>query len=481
MFTPPAPGAARAWHVRWSALDRRWIFAALFVLVLLPLLSPIRMPLAIGSPAQRFYDNIEALPPGATVLMPFDYDPAFTAEVHPMALAALRRMLQRGVRVVAVTMQPAGPPMADLAWRTVGPELHKTYGTDFVNLGYKSGNEAFVLALGSSIRDVFPADSHGAPITDMPILRGINRIGEMNMIVEIAGTSAGNIWVEQAQGRFHIPMVAGVAGVMAPEFFPYLQAGQIRGMLGGMAGAAEYETLVGRAGTATKGMDAQSLAHLLLIALIVFGNVLWLAGRRDDRRKRAGHAAAVALLACVALAGAGCARKPAGSDSAATRAPGPMTPPTAESAGEAPNADADTARDGHAFVATYGDGPVDQVRIVRDTSGGIVAAGSTGFPDGTKITVTLQQPRPGQPHVYEAVAATTGEVALGRFASTPLNGPHGPLPQGLVRLRIQASFLPGAQSPAILGATDNGRRFRGKGMHEVGESSVYEVDIEAPL
>jgi len=467
--------------VRWAELDRRWIFAALFVFVLAPLLSPIRLPLAIGTPAQRFYDNIEALPPGSTVLMPFDYDPAFTAEVHPMAVAALRRLLERNVHVIAVTMQPAGPPMADLAWRTGGPALHKTYGVDFVNLGYKSGNEAFVLALGNSIRNVFPADAHGAPIGSLPMLKDIDRLGQLGMIVEIASTSAGNIWVEQAQGRFHVPMVAGVAGVMAPEFFPYLQAGQIRGMLGGMAGAAEYETLVHRAGTATKGMDAQSLAHLFLIALIVFGNVLWVAGQRAMRRPRGGGAAVALCLALVTLAGvgAGCSRKQAPAER--NVAPGPMTPPTAESAHDAPNADADTARDGHAFVATYADGPVDQIRIVRDTDGGIVTAGSTSFPDGTVMTVTLQQPRPGNPHAYEAVASTTGQVALGRFASAPLNGPHGPLPQGLVRLRIRASFLPGAQSDAILGATSNGRRFRGKGMHEMGESAVYEVDIEAPL
>src|SRR5205814_2668235 len=100
----------------------------------------------------------------------------------------------------------------------------------------------------------------GTTIDALPILRGIDRIGQMQMIVEMAATSAGDIWVQQAQGRFHIPIVAGVSGVMAPEFFPYLQAGQIRGMLGGMAGAAEYEKLLKRADTATKGMDAQSMA-----------------------------------------------------------------------------------------------------------------------------------------------------------------------------------------------------------------------------
>jgi hypothetical protein len=286
---------------------------------------------------------------------------------------------------------------------------------------------------------------------------------------------------------------------MAPEFFPYLQAGQIRGMLGGMAGAAQYEALLKRADTATKGMDAQSMAHLLIIALIVFGNVLWMSARGDERKRRAARAegggAGVALLLVLALPAAllltlplaGCGGKPHGSNAARVPAASPAAGASTGAAGsagaaaEAPNADADTARDGHAFVATYDNGPVDQIRIVRDTSGGIVAAGSTGFPDGTRITVTLQRPRPGAPHEYEAVASTSGQVALGRFVSQPLSLPEGPVPQGLVRVRIRAPFLPGQQSDEVLAATANGRRFKGKGMHEAGEFAVYEVDLEAPL
>jgi len=450
----------------------------MFVLVLLPLLSPMRLPLAIDSAARRYYDAIEALPAGSTVLMPFDYEPAFTAENHPMAVATLRRLFEKNVRVIAVTLQPAGPPMAELAFRTVGPPLHKKYGVDFVNLGYKSGNEVVVLLLGTSIKNAFPVDMQGTPVASLPLLRNIDRLGQMQMIVEIAATSAGNIWVQQAQGRFHIPMVAGVTGVMAPEFFPYLQAGQIRGMLGGMAGAAEYEFLLKRADTATKGMDAQSMAHLLIILLIVGGNILWIAGQRHERKRHAARGAGVAivLVVVVALVVAGCGgggQAGAGGASGAGAASG-----TGEDRADAPP---DTGRVGHAFVATYDDGPVDQIRIVRDTSGGIVAGGSTSFPDGTRITVALERPRPDRPREFEAVTTTQGEVELGRFSSMPLKLPDGTPPSGPVRLRVTASFGPGAQSAEVLSATGNGRRFRGQGMHEVGAYSIYEVDLEAPI
>jgi hypothetical protein len=76
-------------------------------------------------------------------------------------------------------------------------------------------------------------------------------------------------------------MVAGVTAVSAPEYYPYLQSHQLLGLLGGMAGAAEYEKARNEKGTATRGMDAQSLAHFFVALCILLGNVvLWSKNRR---------------------------------------------------------------------------------------------------------------------------------------------------------------------------------------------------------
>jgi hypothetical protein len=353
------------WIDRLVRLDRRWIFLAIFLIVLVPLIRPVKLPVAISTPTQRFHDAIESVPAGAIVVMPFDYDPAFTAEVHPMAVAVMRRLLEKNVRIITVTMQPAGPPMPDRAFAEVGPALGKKYGVDFVNLGYKSGNEAMVLALGTSIKGTFPLDSHGVPVDSLPLMHDIERLGDAKMLVEIAATVAANIWLQQAQGRYHLPMVVGLSGVMAPEFFPYLQSGQVRGILGGMAGAAEYEALVGHAGSATRGMDAQSLAHLFIILLIVFGNVLWLLGKR---RAPVVHAL---LVVALGLGLGGC-----GGGSQHASGGGSAAPP-------------DTVREGKVLVATFKDGPVTEVRLLRDTSGGVVVWGATEFPEGTQVRATL--------------------------------------------------------------------------------------------
>jgi hypothetical protein len=85
--------------------------------------------------------------------------------------------------------------------------------------------------------------------------------------------------VQQAQGRFHIRMVSGSTAVQSPEIYPYLQSGQVLGLLGGMAGAAEYEKTTGVLGPATKGMDAQSSAHVFIMFMILLGNAIYFSRR----------------------------------------------------------------------------------------------------------------------------------------------------------------------------------------------------------
>ena len=50
---------------------------------------------------------------------------------------------------------------------------------------------------------------------------------------------------------------------------------------GGLAGAAEYESLIRHPGTATEGMRPQSVTPLILIAFILFGNAMYFLHRRS--------------------------------------------------------------------------------------------------------------------------------------------------------------------------------------------------------
>ena len=257
-----------------ARLDRRWIFTLTGLLVLVPLLWPLNLPLTPSPTVHAYHDVIAALPAGARVLVSCDFDPAARPELEPMTRTTLRQLFRQHCKVVVVVLYQGGALLVDQVVRDVAAECGAVYGTDVVDLGYKAGNEAVMVLMGQSIPNTFPLDLNGVDVRTMPVMRGVRNYSSFPLLVSIsAGYPGTKEYVQQVQGRFHIPIVAGVTAVFAPTLYPYLQSGQLRGLLGGMAGAAEYERLRGEQGPASRGMDAQSLAHVFIALCIVLGNV----------------------------------------------------------------------------------------------------------------------------------------------------------------------------------------------------------------
>ena len=257
-------------------LDRRWIFVVMGLLVLGPLIKPLYLPLSVTEHVRAFAAAIDRVPNGSTVLMSCDYDPSAIPEMVPMTRTAMRQLLSKDCKIVITVLWNAGPGLVDSVTRETAREFPgKRYGVDWINLGYKSGNEAVMVLMGQGIANAFPRDYSGGDTRSYPIMHRVRDYSSFPLLVNIsAGYPGTKEWVQQVQARFHLPMVAGVTAVSAPEFYPYLQSGQLQGLLGGMAGAAEYEKARGEKGTATRGMDAQSLGHVFVALCIILGNVV---------------------------------------------------------------------------------------------------------------------------------------------------------------------------------------------------------------
>jgi hypothetical protein len=262
--------------MRWlDRLDRRWIFLAMGLLVLFPLLRPLSLPLFVSGHVQGFHDTIEKVPNGSTVLMSCDYDPSGIPEMVPMTRTAFRHLLSKNCKVVITVLWNAGPGLVDSVTREVAREFpEKKYGVDWINLGYKAGDEAVMVLMGQGIANAFPRDHGGLETRSFPIMRRVRDYSSFPLLVNISSGFPGTKeWVQQVQARFHITMISGVTAVSAPEYYPYLQSGQLQGLLGGMAGAAEYEKAREEKGSATRGMDAQSLGHFFVAFCILLGNL----------------------------------------------------------------------------------------------------------------------------------------------------------------------------------------------------------------
>jgi hypothetical protein len=264
-------------------LDRRWIYVIMGLLVALPLLWPLNLPLEPSAPVRAYHDAIAAVPSGSTVLMSCDFDPASRPELEPMARTTLRQLFRKHCKVVVVVLYQGGALMVDGIVHDVARENRQVDGVDYVNLGYKAGNEAVMVLMGQSIPGIFPRDHDGRDVTRLPIMRSVRNYSSFALLVSLSvGYPGTKEYMQQVQGRFHIPIIGGVTAVSAPTLYPYLQTGQLGGLLGGMAGAAEYEDLRLERGMASRGMDAQSLAHLFIALCIVLGNLAQWERRRKE-------------------------------------------------------------------------------------------------------------------------------------------------------------------------------------------------------
>ena len=270
---------------RLMRIDRRVIYLVLFVAVSFPLLSPVGLPLSITRETRGIYDYIERLQPGSVVVVSFDYSPSSYAEQHPQAVAVMNHLMRKpGVKIICVAFWEQGPIMAEEILNSI--DTHgKQYGVDFVDLGYVAGGETAMSAFAGDIHKTFPVDYRKNPIGSLPMMANVKTAKDISLLISIAAGSPGvPEFARQIQGPYKVPFAAGLVAISVPIYMPYVQSGQMLGLMAGLRGAAEYEQLLGVKGKATVGMDAISFSHLVVLVFIVIANVAYFAGRKEGAR-----------------------------------------------------------------------------------------------------------------------------------------------------------------------------------------------------
>ncbi|MBI2827910.1 MAG: hypothetical protein HYX77_01400 [Acidobacteria bacterium] len=281
-------------------LDRRWIFLLLLWAVLIPIyfigVTGRTFPEVPSVLARATFDEIDRLNPGDPILLAFDYDPPSEGELGPMATAFVYHAASKKLRMYFMALWPLGAQMIDnTIAKVITPDFRDlVYGRDYINLGFKSGQEGVIKVVVTNLRELYTTDSRGTAMQDIPMMEGITNIQQMKVIVSVsAGYPGTKEWVQYAVTPFpSLRLVAGATGVQAPLLYPYVPR-QLPGLLGAIKGAAEYEKLVvdayGGANADPKYLEAlrrmgpQLVAHLLIITLIVVANVVFLIDRGRKR------------------------------------------------------------------------------------------------------------------------------------------------------------------------------------------------------
>ena len=267
-------------------IDRRWLFLIIFICVAIPLVFTIGLPITVSKNAEKVHDFIDKTPANSRAIISFDYDPGSKPELHPMAKALVKHCFERKIKVIFTALWPMGVSMAeDIISQLIDDFPSLNYGVDYVNLGFKAGGMVTIQAMGKNIKAIFPKDMSGTSIAELPIMDDIDNFNNISFIFSLSAGDPGlKQWVQVAHDSYGCRTSGGVTGVSITGFLPYVnEQEQLSGLLGGLKGAAEYEKLVNAKGTATKGMDAQSLAHLIIIIFIIIGNISFWRNKKLSR------------------------------------------------------------------------------------------------------------------------------------------------------------------------------------------------------
>ena len=268
---------------KFQDLDRRWIYLLAWIFVLFPLIFPLGLPVPINKESQQWYKAISDIPDGSVIVFAPMYGTSGMPELFPMTLATMHQLWSKNVKIIVVSFWAEGPLVFTQLLNQMNPTSYgKVYGVDWINLGYIPGSEPAMRAFGEDMAKAVAKDYvEGKNLKEFPIMKTINSAKDVNLIISIeTGTPGLTEWLRQWQEPYRTPIVVGCIGVSAPGMAPFLQSGQLSALLPGLTSSAEYELLINRKGLAIAGVDAVSMSHILVVAMVVLGNIGYFVSRR---------------------------------------------------------------------------------------------------------------------------------------------------------------------------------------------------------
>lgn len=276
------------WLAKLEGLDRRWLYAATVIALIVPLVVLIPMPRGSATAATRgLYDRVESCPPDKVVLIDSSWDMGSRAENQAQLECVVRHLCRRRVRfvVTSVGVTPFAPEFAARVIEPIAAEAGYEYGRDWVNTGFVQAGGSLGAVIDGLCRDVHsvrPQDAKGHPVGELPLMQHVRSIKDVHLVYCITYSPSPD-WISFVKGQHHTPVAFGCMSIMSPEYYTYLDSGQLCGMLAGNLGAAEYEALLARPARGTRLLMAAAFGNCAILVAALLGNLGQWAARRKRR------------------------------------------------------------------------------------------------------------------------------------------------------------------------------------------------------
>jgi hypothetical protein len=237
----------------------------------------LSMPVLFPSETVRFYDAIQALSDGSPVLVGVEFEPGLTGELQVGGRLALEHLMQRNARLTFISTSATGPVLAQyLVDQAAASQPQYSLEEHSVVLGYLAGSTTGLqeFARRPVLAGSVTLDQENPWNT--PALTGVDGLDDFSLILLLTDNpETARYWMEQVQPAAPIPPFLVVSSAMAsPLIRPYLDSGQVDGLMNGLLGSAVYEQITGSGGQARNFWDAYQVGLTTVVVLILAGLVL---------------------------------------------------------------------------------------------------------------------------------------------------------------------------------------------------------------
>lgn len=283
-------------------MSRRLIYLLMLVAVAAPVLFGVSQAPSRLVSAERMYDVVERVEfqRGNVAMVFMDFGPNTLAENEPQATVLLEHLFRRRIPVIVLSQYQQAESFLRRIPLEVAGRLEKEmpgerwrYGEAWINAGYKAVPTVFMQSLAKTpdVSKFLGRDVTGMPIVNYPNFASIGALEGVRLVGEITGlVGVFDTVVQFLQKDGYRPLlVHGCTSITIPEAYIFLDSGQLRGLLEGIAGAAWYSEVQKRNFPHSDNLKllvtntALSAAHIVIIALIILGNVAPFISRRLRR------------------------------------------------------------------------------------------------------------------------------------------------------------------------------------------------------
>jgi hypothetical protein len=192
------------------------------------------------------YTAINQLSPESVVLINWAYDPATAGEMDLVALPVIEHLVSGQARLVVISQLPGGPATARRMIAQAGEQFSPQeraafFDTSLVEGGFLPGGATVLALLGQEPAAGVSVDAQGAQTEGRLAITRLEQAPPTLTIVLAAQAESVQHWLEQVQPLNRAPVIAVVSAAADPALRPYLESGQLAGLVSGYSGGLAYQ------------------------------------------------------------------------------------------------------------------------------------------------------------------------------------------------------------------------------------------------